>query len=312
MNENGSFWMPSAESTYAGDVDGIFHFVYYWSIFFLVIVVLGIVVFAVKYRRRKLEMTPDLSHNNTLELMWTAFPAILVMIVFVWGFKDYIKMTIVPKDAYEIKVTGQKWFWSFEYAEGATTVNELVVPAGRPIKLLMSSQDVIHCLYLPNFRAKRDVLPNRYSMMWFEAVNVGEFPVFCAEYCGTKHSEMIGKIRVLGETEFKDWLETSSASGEGMAPEEYGAKLYVSKACITCHSIDGKPGTGPSWKGIFGKQEHLADGSSVLVDENYIRESLLNPQAKVTAGYQPVMPTFQGILKDREIDAIIAYIKSLK
>jgi len=310
MNE--SFWMPSAQSSMAGDIDGVFYFVYYCSLFFLALVTLGLVVFGIKYRRVKHEMTEGLSHNNTLEVVWTLIPAILTFWAFGWGFKDYIRMNVVPKDAYEIRCVGQKWFWTFEYPNGATTVNELVVPQGKPIKLLLSSKDVIHSLFLPEFRTKRDALPNRYSVNWFDALNVGDFQIFCAEYCGTKHSEMIGKVKVLSEKDFAAWLESSAAGGEGLAPEEYGSKLYVSKACITCHSTDGKPGNGPSWKGIFGKEEKLADGSSVMVDENYIRESVLNPQAKVVAGFQPIMPTFQGILKDKEIDAIIAYIKSLK
>jgi cytochrome c oxidase subunit II len=312
MNESSSFWMPPANSTYAGDIDAIFYFIYYCSVFFLALVTAGIIYFSLKHKRRKQELTTGISHSNTLEFVWTIIPAILSFTVFGWAFQDYIHMTVVPKDALEIKVTGQKWFWSFEYPEGGTTVNELVIPVGKPIKLLQSSKDVIHSLYLPEFRTKRDVLPNRYSVNWIEAVSTGEFEIFCAEYCGTKHSEMIGKVRVLSELDFNKWLETNSSTGEGMTPELYGEKLYTSKACITCHSVDGKPGTGPTWKGIYGHEVKMADGSVVLVDENYIRESILNPQARIVAGFQPVMPTYQGILKDKEIDAVISYIKTLK
>ncbi len=311
MDTSGTFWMPPSHSTIAGDIDALFYFIYYVSAIILLGVTVAMVLFAVKYKRRKQEMAPHMGHNNALEITWTIIPTILVYVVFVWGFKGFINMNVVPKDAYEIKVTGQKWFWSFDYPTGATTVNELVVPVGKPIKLLMSSKDVIHCLFVPDFRTKRDLLPNRYSIQWFEATSTGDFLIECAEYCGTKHSEMNGKVRVMTEVDFNKWLETNSNAGEGMAPEEYGAKLYTTKACITCHSTDGTAGTGPTWKGIYGTQEKLADGSSVLVDENYIRESILQPQAKVVAGFQPVMPTFQGILKDRDIDAVIAYMKSL-
>lgn len=307
-----SFWMPTSNSTIASDVDGIFYFVYWCAVFFFALVVAGMVLFAVKYRRTSYGKTDGPSHSNTLELVWTLIPTVLVFIVFGWGFKDYIKMSVAPKDALEVKVTGQKWFWTFEYADGVTSVNELVIPKGKPVKFLMSSKDVIHCLYFPEFRTKRDVLPNRYTVNWIEAINTGTFQIFCAEYCGTKHSEMVGHVKVVTDAEFATWIESNSSTGEGMSLEEFGQKLYVSKACVTCHSVDGKPGNGPSWKGIFGKREKLADGSAVLIDENYLRESMLNPQAKITAGFQPIMPTYQGILRDREIDALIAYIKTLK
>jgi len=215
-------------------------------------------------------------------------------------------------DVEEVKVTGQQWFWSFDYPEGATSVNELVVPVDRPIKLLMSSKDVIHSFFVPEFRIKMDVLPNRYTITWFEATNEGEYTLFCAEYCGKSHSDMIGTVKVVSDREYAEWIEAGATEGEGLSPVEYGAQLYKSKACYTCHSVDGTPNVGPSFKGVYGHETELADGSSTIVDENYIRESILEPQAKVVSGFQPVMPTFQGILKDKQIEALIAYIKSLK
>jgi len=213
----------------------------------------------------------------------------------------------------EIKATGQKWFWTFDYQNGANSINDLYVPVGEPVKLLMSSQDVIHSFFVPDFRVKMDVLPNRYTITWFEAINVGEYDIYCTEYCGKGHSEMLGKVMVLSKEDYSLWLEKAAIDiPEGVSLEEAGAELYQTKACITCHSIDGKPGVAPSFLGLFGSTEKLADGSEILVDENYIRESILNPQAKVTLGYQPVMPTYQGVLKDRQIDALIAYLKSLK
>lgn len=306
------FWMPPAHSTVAHEIDSLFYFIYYCSVFFFVAVVGAMTYFAFKYKRKAHEMTEPAAHNNTLEITWTVIPTILCLVVFVLGFRGYMKMNVVPKDALEIKVTGQKWFWSFDYPSGATTVNDIVIPVGKPVKLLMSSKDVIHSFYVAEFRTKRDVLPNRYSISWFEATSADTFLIQCTEYCGTSHSEMLGKVIAVSETEYNKWLETNSNPGEGLTPEAYGEKLYTSKACITCHSLDGKPGSGPSWKAIFGKSEKMTDGSSITVDENYIRESILNPQAKIVAGYQPVMPTYQGILKDREIDAIVAYIKTLK
>jgi cytochrome c oxidase subunit 2 len=253
-----------------------------------------------------------MKYNTALEIAWFVIPVVLVGILFVWGFKGFLKLSVVPKDAMEIKVTAQKWFWSFAYPDGATSVNELVVPAGKPIKLLLSSQDVIHSFYVPDFRIKHDVLPNRYSVTWFEAPRPGEHHLFCAEYCGTGHSSMIGKVRVLGEREYANWQDSTATFGEGMKPEDLGAKLYVSKTCTTCHSTDGRAMNGPTFLGIYGHEVTLSDGSKVTVDENYIRESILNPQAKIVMGFQPIMPTFQGLLKDREIDALIAFIKSLQ
>jgi cytochrome c oxidase subunit 2 len=294
-------------------VDALFNFVFYASMFFLILVTALAVYFVIRYRRRadqKREKSP--SHNTRLELAWTIIPAILVFIVFLWGFRTYLKMQIVPANALEVKVTGQKWFWSFDYPQGTTSMNELVVPADTPVKLTMSSTDVIHSFYVPGFRIKMDVLPNRYSITWFEAHRMGTYDLFCTEYCGTGHSEMIGKVRVVSQREYEEWLDSQSIDSEGMPLAELGAKLYQSKACATCHNVDGRPGIGPSFLGRFGTQIDLADGSRVEADENYMRESILNPQAKVAAGYQSVMPTYQGLLKDREIDALIEYIKSIQ
>lgn len=313
MDTTGTLWMPPAHSTISSEVDGLFYFILYASIVLFIIVTGLSVLFAIRYRRRgEPGKTSSVSHNTKLEILWTVIPTILVLIVFVWGFRTYLKMNVVPRDAMEIKVTGQKWFWSFDYAEGANTVNEIVVPVNKPVKLLMSSKDVIHSFYVPNFRIKMDVLPNRYSVTWFEATQVGEFNLFCTEFCGKGHSEMVGKVKVIPAEEFDDWVVEAALSGEGMSLEEYGAKLYKQKACVTCHSTDGSPNTGPTWKNLYGKDEALADGSHAMVDENYIRESILEPGKKITKGFQPVMPTYQSILKDRQIDALIAYIKSLQ
>ncbi|UCG60359.1 MAG: cytochrome c oxidase subunit II [Candidatus Zixiibacteriota bacterium] len=313
MDTTGTIFLPPGQSTISGEVDALFNFILFASIllFLLVVILSGYFVF--RYRRRTVPGTTyGKDHNVKLEIAWTVIPTILIIIVFIWGFRTFLKMRVVPKDAIEIKVTGQKWFWSFDYPEGVNTVNELVVPVDKPVKLLMSSKDVIHSFFVPNFRIKMDVLPNRYSITWFEATSAGEYNLFCTEFCGTGHSEMIGRVKVVSEKEYGEWLEATAIPAEGISPVEYGARLYQSKACITCHSVDGSLNTGPTFYKKFGEQEMMADGSSVKVDENYLRESILNPNARVVAGYAPVMPTYQGILKDREIDALIAFIKSLK
>jgi cytochrome c oxidase subunit 2 len=313
MDTTKSLFLPPGSSTHAGDVDALFYFIFIVAIILFVLLFSITAYLVLKYRRsRHAESIGASPHNTPLEIAWTVIPMILVFIVFFWGFRDYLKLYVVPKDALEIKVTGQQWFWSFDYPEGISTVNEMVVPVDKPVKVLLSSKDVIHSFFVPGFRIKMDAVPNRYTITWFEATHVGEYDLFCAEYCGTKHSEMIGKVKVVTEREYQDWLDKGAAAGEGMTPAEYGKKLYAGKGCITCHSIDGSANTGPSFLNRFGVTHDLEGGGKVTVDENYIRESILNPRAKVVLGYQPVMPTYQGLLKDRDIDALIAFIKSLK
>ena len=308
-----SLYLPPTGSTIASEVDSLFNFVLYASIVFFLLVVMLSLYFAFRYRKHgkeRLDSAP--SHNIFLEILWTAIPVVLVFIVFFWGFKVYLKMNVVPKDAMEIKVTAQKWFWSFDYVkDGVNSLNELVVPVGKPVKLTMSSQDVIHSFYVPGFRIKMDILPNRYTITWFEATNIGAYDLFCAEYCGTGHSEMIGKVKAVSLEDYKIWLDEAGLGSEDMPLGELGAKAFNSKACQTCHNVDGTAAIGPALNGIFGKQERMADGQMITVDENYLRESMLNPAAKVVNGYQAVMPSYQGLLKDREIDALIEYIKSL-
>ncbi len=313
MDTTGSFFFPPEGSLLAGDVDSLFYFILYASAILFVIVMALTAYFVIKYRRtRTTGKTYGKDHNLPLEITWTAIPTVIILIIFVWGFRTYIRMNVVPKDAYEIKVTAQQWFWTFDYPNGANSVNELVVPVGKPIKLLMSSRDVIHSFFVPNFRMKMDVVPNRYTVAWFQATDQGDFNIFCAEYCGKGHSEMLGKVKVVGEREFNDWIEAGSGPGEGESLADYGRKLYTKKACITCHSIDGSSNVGPTFLGVYGSEVSLEGGGRVTADENYIRESILHPQAKVVAGFQPVMPTFQGVLKDKDIDAIIAFLKTLK
>jgi cytochrome c oxidase subunit 2 len=314
MDTTGSLILPPQGSTIAPEVDALFHFIFYVTLFFFILVVAGIMYFSWRYRQvGKPELTSGIAHNFRLELLWTIIPSIFVIIIFAWGFKTYIKMAVVPKDALEIKVTGQRWHWTFDYPDGRTGVNELVVPVDKPVKLLMSSTDVIHSFYVPGFRIKKDVLPNRYTILWFEGARTGEYELYCAEYCGQGHSQMLGNIKVLSDREYNDWLQSGDQGGaSGLTLEQKGERLYTSRACYTCHSIDGSAKVGPSFKGIFNHSVTLANGTKITADENYLRESILDPQAKIVAGFQPVMPTYQGIIKDKEIDALIAYIKSLE
>lgn len=306
--------LPPAASTTAQYVDPLLKFLFYVSLFFVVLIFGLTVFFVIRYQRREergwIKYAP--SHNPWLELTWISIPTIIVLILFVWGFRSFLHLSVAPAYAYQVKVTGQKWFWSFDYPEGFTSVNELVVPIGKPVKLLLSSRDVIHSFFVPAFRVKRDVLPNRYTIAWFMPTQEGDYPLFCAEYCGAEHSKMVGKVRVVKSEQFSHWVDSLAAWGEGMSLEELGGRLYTAKACNTCHSLDGSPGNGPSFKGIFGHSVKFTDGSEGIVDENYIRESLLQPSRKVVLGFQPIMPSYQGILKEREIEAIIAFLQTLK
>ena len=302
---------PAPTSTTAGDVDELFYFILAVSVVFFAIIVGAMFAFVWKYRQRDdLQIQPSPDHNNLLEIVWTVIPGLIVGVIFFWGFVSYLDMRQAPDNSYEIQVAAKKWSWSFTYPNGHVD-NNLHVPIDRPVKLVMSSDDVIHSLYIPAFRLKMDLIPGRYSTTWFEAHTAGDYTLFCAEYCGTLHSTMLAKVVVHPYGEFTKWLDNAANLLKTMTPVEAGEILYTRRGCVQCHSIDGSAKAGPTFLEVFGTQQALTDGSMIEVDENYIRESILEPQAKIRAGYKPVMPTYQGQLKDEEIAALIAYIKSL-
>lgn len=312
MNRLSDFMLPPAKSTIAADTDALFNFINVTSVILLLGITAAIVYFIYRFRRRsEHDVTPVQTHNSALEITWSVIPFILVMIVFGWGFRGYLNLRTMPADAYEVKVVGKKWLWEFHYDNGYVSVGELHVPVDRPIKLVMNSADVIHSFYVPDYRIKRDVLPGRYSSLWFEATETGESIIFCTEYCGTAHSDMMSKVVVHTAEDFAFWKATAGAADANIPPVELGAQLIQRNACATCHSQDGSKLQGPSFKELFGRQSTMQDGTVVTADENYIRESILQPQAKIVAGYLPVMPPYQGTLNDTQIDAIIEYIKTL-
>lgn len=316
MDALNDLFLPPAKSTLAQQTDTLFWFVHLSSLVLTIGLIAVIVYFVYKYRRKSGdEVTPLITHNNKLEVTWSVIPLILTLIVFGWGYKVFMNQQVVPDDAYEVNVTAQKWIWQFTYENGARSTGKLHVPADRPVKLIMSSNDVIHSFYVPDYRLKQDVVPGRYTEMWFNAPEPGESIIYCTEYCGTGHSDMLGNVIVHEEEEFENWLAENAGGGskpDDLAPAEWGEQLAQEWACTTCHSPDGSQMTGPTWKGVFGSEEQLADGSTVTVDENYIRESILEPNAKVVEGYPAVMNTYQGQLNDEQINAIIEYIKTLK
>ncbi|MDA0944753.1 MAG: cytochrome c oxidase subunit II [bacterium] len=318
MNESlvefGSLFFSKPATAIAGQVDSLFTFILWVSILLFLLVFGAAAVFVYKYRSKGNTVIPKQQwiHDNRFELLWTVVPFILVMIVFVWGFKDFFLLRVSPSYSYEISVTGKKWFWVFDYPDtGKTVMNDLVVPVNQPIKLIMASEDVLHSFYIPNMRIKRDVIPNRYTTLTFTADRVGEFTIFCTEYCGDGHSAMLANLKVVSKDDFEEWKQTGGASDD-MPLADLGKKLYADKMCNTCHSLDGSPMSGPSWKGLYQANRELSDGSVVVADENYLRESIVYPKARVVAGYQPVMPAYAGLLSDREISALIEYIKEIK
>lgn len=312
MDSTGSTFLPPSASTFSPEVDSLLVFITGVSLFFIVVIFTAIIIFLIKYRHKEGQPRPEKPPitNLPLEVLWTAVPILLVLVIFGWGFRLYLKENVVPAGAIEIKVTGQQWLWTFDYPNGATSAKTMVVPVNKPVKLLMSSRDVIHGFYVPAFRIKHDVLPNRYSVIWFKATKVGTYDLFCTQYCGLEHSGMIGSIRVVPYEEYTEWLQTNKPSA-GASGAELGAKLYQTKGCAGCHTTNGSRLVGPSFLGVFGHQVSLSDGSKVTADENYIRESILTPSAKIVAGYPNAMPTFQGQLTSQELDALVAFIKSL-
>jgi cytochrome c oxidase subunit 2 len=308
---NATFWLPRGVTTVASDVDWLFYFIYWLTIFFFVLILGLMVIFVIKYRHRKghEHSDPGPSHNNALEITWTVIPTILVGMIFVWGFKGFMDMEVAPSDALEIQVNAKMWNWEFMYPNGHVD-NELHLPKDVPVRFVLNSADVIHNFAIPSFRLRKDVVPGRYNKLWAEVSEEGTYPIYCDQYCGTNHSRMRSQVKVESVLAYKAWLEKASNWENTMSPIAAGEMFYKTRGCIQCHTLDGSPGIGPSWKDVFGAQVPLDDGKSVLADEAYIRESVLEPSAKIVAGFKPVMPSFKGSLKDKDIDAIIAFLKS--
>lgn len=310
QQQGASFWMPVQGSSVAPMVDKTFYFIFWISVFFFVLISVLMVGFVIKYRAKDGQKPAKdaLNHHLGLELTWTLIPLALVVAIFWVTFTTYMEMTTAPVDALQINVTGQKWKWMFDYSTKSGEP-ELIVPVNKPVKLRMRSEDVIHSLFIPAFRVKQDVVPGRYTYIWFEATEEGVYWIFCTEFCGTGHSEMIAKVRVVTLEEFESWLGTPESIGE-RTPAEAGEQMFARYGCNQCHSVDGVASTGPTMLDAYNSERKLADGSTVLMDENYIRESLLDPGLKVRQGFQAVMPTFQGKLTEDKIDWLIAYLKT--
>jgi cytochrome c oxidase subunit 2 len=302
---------PEQASSFAADVDSLYFFMIGVSMFFTILIGALIITFVLKFRRRSDGERPKEIHGHTgLEVFWTVIPLILVMIMFFWGAAIFYKQFRPPADAMEILVTGKQWMWKMQHPTGRWEINDLHVPLGRPVRLTMTSEDVIHSMYIPAFRAKADVVPGKYTSVWFKPTKPGRFHLFCTEYCGAEHSLMKGWIYILPEDEYDRWAAGESGEMVEMSPVEAGERLFADLGCAVCHN-PASGALGPYLAGRYGTEIHLNDGRLIVADDDYLRESILYPMAKVVEGYQPIMPTYQGQVTELQLMQIIAYLKSL-
>ncbi|WP_246114426.1 cytochrome c oxidase subunit II [Rubripirellula tenax] len=340
-------WFPQSASTFSETNDWLYNWITYTCLVFFIPIVFALVYFSVKYKKPKgTKAESNVAHNTILELTWSIGPSFFLVGMFILGARAYLDQRDVPDGANEINVQAFKWGWTMDYGSGVFHP-ELHILLDEPVKLSMRSTDVIHSLYVPAFRAKKDIVPGRYNYMWFkptvanervsdaelaaavkETKDLGEtwnydkhqftpdgyrfFDLYCTEYCGTNHSEM-QTVVVVHETlkDLTDWISANSVRPDGTPPAEYGEKLYKNRGCAGCHSVDGSKRVGPSFGGLYGRDEEMTVGGSVKADENYLRESILYPKEKIVAGYQPVMPSYKGQLSDDDIYSIVEYLKTL-
>jgi cytochrome c oxidase subunit 2 len=307
MFQNVPLW-PERASSFAGNVDALYVFLIAVTGFFTLLVFVMVAVFAIKYRQKPGRSATQIEGSLALEATWTLIPFGIFMVMFVWGAALFMNEVQPPKNSMDVFVVGKQWMWKLQHPEGVREVNQLHVPLGRDVRLTMISQDVIHSFYVPAFRIKQDVLPGRYTTLWFHPIKTGTYHLFCAEYCGTQHSGMIGQVVVMEPNEYAAWLSGGAATEGSMAAN--GQKLFQELGCASCHRSDTQ-GRGPNLAGVYGHPVMLDTGSTVTADDNYIRESILNPGTRVVSGFKPIMPTFSGIVSEDQVLALIAYVKSL-
>jgi cytochrome c oxidase subunit 2 len=303
--DNFPLW-PASASAHSGPVDWLYIFLVALSAVTTLAIFGIILVFGMKYRRRQSREATQIEGSLVLEIAWSVIPLGIFLVIFVWGAVLFFQLRTPPRDSAEIYVVGKQWMWKLEHMEGAREVDELHVPVDRDIKLIMTSQDVIHSFFVPEFRIKQDVLPGRYTTLWFRATKVGTYHLLCTQYCGTNHSGMIGTVYVMNQQDYQAWL-TGAPSGS-LAQD--GQTLFQQLGCPTCHRFDMQ-GRGPNLTGVFGQPVTLEDGRTVIADENYVRESILLPAAKIVSGFQPIMPSFQGQVSEDQLNSLVAYVKSL-
>ena len=312
--------MPPQGSEFAKEIDFVYMSLFWLSVVLFLMIAVPACYFAWRYRYKPGRVTTHQTHNTTLEVLWSVVPLILCIGIFFWGLNGWMKYAVAPGEAMEISVTAKQWLWQFEYPDGSRTINDIHVPVNKPVKFTMTSEDVLHDFFVPDMRVKHDIIPGRYTQIWFTPTVLGQHNFTCAEYCGKDHSGMKGFLTVDNDADFAKWMETGGTEWEDYfngkdpkkTPADWGKITYERVGCNSCHTVDGTKSKGPSWKGVYGSMVPLNNGTSVLADEAYIRESMMSPQAKVVKGFDPIMPTFQGLLKPNQQNGLVAYIESLK
>jgi cytochrome c oxidase subunit 2 len=303
-------FVPDSASTTSWKVDAVYFYLSGVTLFFTLLISAILIFFVIRYRRRTpYEIPRPIAGSHKLETLWTVIPFLIAMTIFGWSAKVYFEQYSPPQNAMEVYVVGKQWMWKIQHSTGQREINELHVPVGKKIKLIMTTEDVIHDFFIPAFRMKMDVVPGKYTTQWFEATKTGKFDLYCAEYCGMNHSGMIGSVVVMEPREFDNWL---SGNTNSTSPALAGQQLYQTLGCASCHGATGEGGRGPALQGVYGSQTQLQGGQKITADEAYIRESILNPQAKLVDGFGPIMPTFQGQISEDQLVQMMAYIKSLQ
>ncbi len=300
---------PPAASTSATQVDALYTFLLFVGIGMTVLIFAAVAIFAFRYRRKSPDapMPPPIHGSVALEIIWSVIPFLIMIVMFIWGTALYFEYYTPPREALDVYVIGKQWMWKVQYPDGQREINELHVPVGQPVKLILASEDVIHSFYLPAFRLKHDVVPGSYQTYWFQATKPGRYHIFCAEYCGANHSQMTGWVTVMEPAAYANWL----AGGTGASMAEQGAKLFQQYGCSSCHLLDTQ-GRCPTLRYVYGHPVLLDDGRTVLADEAYVRESILKPNAKIVKGYhRDIMPVFEGQIGEDGLIQLIAFIKSL-
>ncbi|HEV8607708.1 MAG TPA: cytochrome c oxidase subunit II [Tepidisphaeraceae bacterium] len=295
---------PEQASTASHQTDALYIFLWSLTSFFTLLIFALIVYFAFKYRRTSSIAPQPVRTDMRLELLWTIIPLVISLFIFFWGAKVFFYVYHPPRDSLDVHVIGKQWMWKIQHPSGRREINELHVPVGQPVRLLLASQDVIHSFYVPAFRVKQDAVPGRYAVLWFQPDKIGEYHLFCAEYCGTQHSKMIGRVVVMDQQKYQDWLAGTPAEE---SPAVAGGKLFESLGCIKCHGEKA-----PTMAGLYGSRQRMIDGAIVEANEQYLRESILDSTARVVAGYAPIMPSFRGQITEEQLMEVIAYIKSLR
>lgn len=333
MNTDLMKQLPAQWSTFGPGYDWLFYFIYWMSVVLFVGIVGTMIYFVVKYQRKAGVKAEPTGHNLVMELAWTVAPVIFLVLLFHWGFSGYVSLTSPPPDALDIRVRARKWSWDFEYPNGGHTANEVTVPINRPVRFVLSSEDVVHAMFIPAFRVKRDAVPGMYTTLWFQATHTGDTRFYCAEYCGaadepvtladgsrreTGHFSMGGMVHIVPQARWMPFLDgilgapQDPTTHRQMSVERWGELLYTQQNCNGCHSVNGTPMAGPTWQHLFGHNVPLVGGATVVSDENYLRRAILQPNAELVQGFPPIMPSYQGSLTDRQLDALIAYIRTLR